>query len=127
MSGFPDFIDAWNERKFMGVGVAAVAAVAGSWGVGLVGTTTAAVLALPVAGYWFVGLNDMNQNLHTIRKNFPVLGNMRYIFESLRPEIRQYFVESDHEKVLFSRFHRRYVPARRHFSSNALVLIADPI
>ncbi len=33
------------------------------------------------AGYWFVGLRDMAQKSHTIRRNFPVLGNVRYLFE----------------------------------------------
>jgi hypothetical protein len=31
----------------------------------------------------------MKQDVHTIRKNFPVIGNLRYIFEVLRPEFRQ--------------------------------------
>lgn len=38
--------------------------------------------------------------------NFPVLGNVRYIFESIRPEIRQYFIESDSEASPFDRQHR---------------------
>ena len=45
--------------------------------------------------YWAVGFRDLGQNSHAIRKNFPVLGNVRYILEMLRPEIRQYMVESD--------------------------------
>ncbi len=36
-----------------------------------------------------VGLDDMAQTSHTIRRNFPVLGNMRYLLESIRPEIYQ--------------------------------------
>ena len=39
----------------------------------------------------------MYQSKKTIRKNFPLLGRMRYLLEGLGPEIRQYFVETDLE------------------------------
>jgi len=42
-----------------------------------------------------VGLVDMFQTSHTIRRLYPVLGNFRFMFESVRPEIQQYFVESE--------------------------------
>lgn len=40
-----------------------------------------------------IGIRDVLQNEHAIRKNFPVIGNLRYILESISPEIQQYFVE----------------------------------
>ncbi|MCB9225368.1 MAG: FMN-binding glutamate synthase family protein [Crocinitomicaceae bacterium] len=40
-----------------------------------------------------LGLRDMTQSKHAIKKNFPVIGNLRYFFESISPEIQQYFVE----------------------------------
>lgn len=40
-----------------------------------------------------IGLRDMTQSKHAIRKNFPVIGNLRYILEGISPEIQQYFVE----------------------------------
>lgn len=40
-----------------------------------------------------IGFRDMLQNKHAIRKNFPLIGNLRYILESISPEIQQYFVE----------------------------------
>lgn len=40
-----------------------------------------------------VGFRDMLQNKHAIKKNFPVIGNLRYILEGISPEIQQYFVE----------------------------------
>ncbi|CAN0017738.1 unnamed protein product, partial [Phaeothamnion confervicola] len=49
---------------------------------------------------------------HTLRRNFPVLGNVRYVLETLRPEIRQYFVESENEAVPFSRAQRSMVYQR---------------
>ena len=40
-----------------------------------------------------IGLRDMFQNKHAVRKNFPVIGNIRYMLEGISPEIQQYFVE----------------------------------
>ena len=47
------------------------------------------------SAYWKIGTDDVDQVHHAIRRNYPVLGNVRYALEVLRPEIRQYFVESD--------------------------------
>ena len=52
------------------------------------------------------------QEAQAIRRNFPVLGNVRYFLESIRPEIRQYLIESDTEAVPFSRQHRSLVYQR---------------
>src|SRR5881392_1076594 len=43
----------------------------------------------------YIGIVDMVQTRQSIRRNFPVLGRLRYVFEDLRPKIQQYFVESD--------------------------------
>ena len=40
-----------------------------------------------------IGLRDALQNKHAIKKNFPLIGNLRYILEAISPEIQQYFVE----------------------------------
>ncbi|HHL19080.1 MAG TPA: FMN-binding glutamate synthase family protein [Thiothrix sp.] len=51
--------------------------------------------------FWIViplmllGIYDMFQRQHTLLRLYPVLAHFRYIFESIRPEIQQYFVESD--------------------------------
>lgn len=42
-----------------------------------------------------VGLLDAFQTRQSIRRNFPVIGNLRYFFELVRPELQQYFVESN--------------------------------
>ena len=42
-----------------------------------------------------VGLYDAFQDKKAILRNFPVLGHARYLFEKIRPEIHQYFVETD--------------------------------
>jgi glutamate synthase domain-containing protein 2 len=42
-----------------------------------------------------IGLRDMMQTKRTVLRIYPVIGNFRYLFESIRPEIQQYFVESN--------------------------------
>ena len=42
-----------------------------------------------------LGIYDINQRRHTLLRNYPIIGHMRYILESIRPEIQQYFVESN--------------------------------
>ena len=64
-------------------------------------------LALSVLGAY-----DLRQTHHSVRRNYPVIGNLRYFFEFIRPEIRQYFVESDSEELPFSRTQRSLVYQR---------------
>ncbi|MBC7539500.1 MAG: FMN-binding glutamate synthase family protein [Bacteriovorax sp.] len=67
------------------------------------------LITLPVA---FIGLRDVFQDTQAIRKNFPVIGNFRYLFEEIRPEINQYFVESNTDGRPFSREQRSIVYQR---------------
>ena len=53
-----------------------------------------------------LGIVDMFQTKHTIRRNFPVVGHGRYLLEMIRPEINQYFVESNLDGRPFSRERR---------------------
>ena len=50
------------------------------------------VIVIPIIA---LGLQDMLQQRQTIRRLYPFIGRFRYLFESVRPEIQQYFVESD--------------------------------
>ena len=59
-----------------------------------------------------LGLYDLAQRRHAVRRNYPILGNFRWLFESIRPEIRQYLIESDNEQAPFSRSQRSLVYAR---------------
>ncbi|MGJ3439555.1 FMN-binding glutamate synthase family protein [Pseudomonas sp. Je.1.5.c] len=59
-----------------------------------------------------VGLNDLRQSHHAVRRNYPILGNIRYLIETIRPEIRQYLIEGDDDKLPFSRAQRSLVYAR---------------
>jgi glutamate synthase domain-containing protein 2 len=59
-----------------------------------------------------MGLYDMFQSKKTIRRNFPLLGRMRYLLEALGPGVRQYFIESDTEGKPFTRLQRSLVYQR---------------
>jgi glutamate synthase domain-containing protein 2 len=59
-----------------------------------------------------MGLYDMYQSKKTIRRNFPLLGRMRYLLESLGPEMRQYFIETDLDGKPFNRLQRSLVYQR---------------
>ncbi|MFM8625148.1 MAG: FMN-binding glutamate synthase family protein [Betaproteobacteria bacterium] len=58
------------------------------------------------------GVLDLNQTHHAITRNYPVIGHMRFLLEFIRPEIRQYFIESDRESAPFSRAQRSLVYQR---------------
>ncbi|TAG04461.1 MAG: FMN-binding glutamate synthase family protein [Betaproteobacteria bacterium] len=59
-----------------------------------------------------VGIIDVTQTKQAIRRNYPILSHFRFFFEYIRPEIRQYFIESDHEAAPFSRADRSLVYQR---------------
>lgn len=59
-----------------------------------------------------VGVHDLKQSSHAILRNYPILGHMRFLLEFIRPEIRQYFIESETEAAPFSRAQRSLVYAR---------------
>ena len=59
-----------------------------------------------------LGIHDVFQTRHSILRNFPVLGHFRFFFEEIRPEIHQYFVESDTGGVPFNRQQRTVVYQR---------------
>ncbi|MCA0213382.1 MAG: FMN-binding glutamate synthase family protein [Proteobacteria bacterium] len=59
-----------------------------------------------------LGVYDMRQSRHAILRNYPVIGHLRFALEYIRPEMRQYFIESDREAVPFSRAQRSLVYQR---------------
>ena len=64
------------------------------------------------AGLTWLGLHDISQPSHSILRNYPILGHMRFLFEGIRPEIRQYLIESDQDEEPFSRDARSLVYQR---------------
>ena len=59
-----------------------------------------------------IGLFDFFQKASLVRANFPIVGHMRYFFESFRPELRQYFWEDDKDELPYSRNQRSMVYQR---------------
>ena len=59
-----------------------------------------------------IGVHDLLQSHHAILRNYPILGHLRFLMEFVRPEIRQYFIESENEAAPFSRAQRSLVYSR---------------
>jgi glutamate synthase domain-containing protein 2 len=104
----PAFIENWGQKPFLVVGFILTLGAAGlTWM-----TVWYAPTLLVVGVYLLLGIQDMTQKKQTILRNFPLLGRLRYFAESIRPELRQYFVESDHEENPFSREKRSIIYQR---------------
>ena len=69
----------------------------------------ALLLVLPLI---LLGIYDMFQEKHTLLRNFPVAGRVRYFMEILRPGIYQYFIESNTEGRPFNRINRSLIYQR---------------
>ncbi|GGI21295.1 FMN-binding glutamate synthase family protein [Oxalicibacterium faecigallinarum] len=69
-------------------------------------------LLLASGALTLLGIMDMRQKNHALLRNYPILAHFRYLFESVRPEIRQYFLEEDAAAHPFSRNQRSLVYQR---------------
>ena len=67
------------------------------------------VIFVPLA---LLGLWDVIQKRHSILRNFPVIGHMRFLLEGMGPEIHQYFVEGDEDGRPFNRDARSVIYRR---------------
>jgi glutamate synthase domain-containing protein 2 len=66
-------------------------------------------------GLWLLtalGFGDRRQTRHAVLRNYPVIGHLRFLLEYVRPELRQYFLESETEAAPFSRQQRSLVYQR---------------
>ena len=70
------------------------------------------LLAMMSCALVIVGLWDLLQTRQSIRRNYPILAHLRFLLEYVRPEIRQYFLETDQEQTPFSRAQRSLVYQR---------------
>src|ERR1700744_4265614 len=59
-----------------------------------------------------VGTVDLFQSRHAVLRNYPLAAHIRFILEEIRPEIRQYFLESEKDGTPFSRDQRALVYQR---------------
>jgi glutamate synthase domain-containing protein 2 len=70
------------------------------------------LLALLFLGLTLLGVRDTRQSRHSVLRNYPVIGHLRFLLEYIRPEMRQYFIEGDNEAAPFSRQQRSLVYQR---------------
>ena len=96
--------------RYLTVLAAALALLAGAfmWFTGRQGLWLAGLGATGLV----VGIRDLRQTKRALLRNYPIIGHLRFLFEWIRPEIRQYFLESDREAVPFSRQQRSLVYQR---------------
>ncbi|MGV9673646.1 FMN-binding glutamate synthase family protein [Nocardia sp. NPDC003482] len=91
---------------FLAVAVVAVGVVAsiGSWAWWILVAVVAVLLG--------VGVYDLVQTRHSVLRNYPILGHMRFLLESIRPELQQYFIERNFDGRPFDRDVRTMVYER---------------
>lgn len=61
---------------------------------------------------FLLGIRDMEQGRRAVLRNFPIIGHFRYLLEMIRPEINQYFIESNTDGRPFNRLERSVVYQR---------------
>ncbi len=72
-----------------------------------------ALFAFVIVGpFIYMGIEDMIQTRQSIKRNFPIVGRLRYFFEMIRPEIQQYFVESNTDGAPINRNERSVIYQR---------------
>ena len=59
-----------------------------------------------------LGLRDLVQTRHAVLRNYPISAHLRFLLEDIRPEMRQYFFESETDGMPFSRNQRAIVYQR---------------
>lgn len=74
-----------------------------------------------------LGIIDMAQHRQAIRRNFPLIGRFRYLMETIRPEIMQYFIESDIDGRPFDRRRRSniYQRAKKQLNTRPFGTLLD--
>jgi len=68
-----------------------------------------AIFLLPL---FIIGLWDLFQTSNSLYRNYPFIGHIRSLSEQIRPQIHQYFVESDTEGKPVDRVQRSQVSQR---------------
>ncbi len=99
--------------RFIPLGLSALVGLAS-----LVAMLAGMVSLVPVIGFFIgagltlLGLHDLSQTRHAILRNYPISAHLRFLLESIRPEMRQYFFEDEKHGLPFSRDKRAIVYQR---------------
>ena len=59
-----------------------------------------------------LGIRDLTQKSHAVLRNYPISAHLRFLLEEIRPEMRQYFFESEKDGMPFSRDTRAVIYQR---------------
>src|SRR5258708_6923776 len=92
-----------------------IAATAACVGVAMAQSDWLGPLSVPIllfGGLSLLGVRDVFQTRHAVLRNYPISAHLRFILEELRPEMRQYFFESEKDGMPFSRDQRAVVYQR---------------
>jgi glutamate synthase domain-containing protein 2 len=84
-------------------------------GVGLSDHKAFDVVLIPLllfGGLTLLGIRDLVQKGHAVLRNYPISAHLRFLLEEIRPEMRQYFFESEKDGMPFSRDIRALVYQR---------------
>src|SRR6202051_4863418 len=84
-------------------------------GLGLVDHKVFDIVLVPIlifGALTLLGIRDLMQKNHAVLRNYPISAHMRFLLEEIRPEMRQYFFESEKDGMPFSRDTRAVVYQR---------------
>ena len=84
-------------------------------GIGIVDHKVFDIVLIPLlifGGLTLLGIRDLMQKSHAVLRNYPISAHMRFLLEEIRPEMRQYFFESEKDGMPFSRDTRAVVYQR---------------
>lgn len=99
-----------SKTRYLPLATAGVLTI-GSVAAAVTGTFSPIIALIPSAVF-ALGIHDKIQKKHSVLRNYPIMGHFRYLIEYIRPELRQYIVESDTEETPFSREQRSVVYQR---------------
>jgi glutamate synthase domain-containing protein 2 len=84
-------------------------------GIGIVDHKAFDIVLIPIiifGALTLLGIRDLTQKSHAVLRNYPISAHMRFLLEEIRPEMRQYFFESEKDGMPFSRDTRALVYQR---------------
>src|ERR1700759_5555970 len=84
-------------------------------GIGIVDHKVINIVIIPIlifGGLALLGVRDLLQENHAVLRNYPISAHIRFLLEEIRPEMRQYFFESEKDGMPFSRDTRAVVYQR---------------
>jgi glutamate synthase domain-containing protein 2 len=84
-------------------------------GIGILDHKVINIVIIPIlifGGLSLLGFRDLLQENHAVLRNYPISAHIRFLLEEIRPEMRQYFFESEKDGMPFSRDTRAVVYQR---------------